>query len=287
MGKIRTSNPCGEEFLENYGNCCLGSINLDLHIKDNEFDWELLEDTTRIAVRFLNDVIEVNSFPLPILREVNLDTRRIGLGVMGWADALVRMGIPYDSEEALELADKLGGFLNSMAWDESAKVAEERGAFPQYEDSALKEWGMPPVRNASVITIAPTGTISRIAGCSSGIEPHFAMAWWSNVLWTDHEGSSSRLLDAPASVTESLEDALGTEEAARRVLEQIVENPDNSEKIMGDHGLDAAVYRTAMKVSADAHVRMQAVWQKHVTNSVSKTINLHNSASVQDVKEAY
>ena len=287
MGKIRTSNPCGEEFLENYGNCCLGSINLDLHIKDNEFDWELLEDTTRIAVRFLNDVIEVNSFPLPILREVNLDTRRIGLGVMGWADALVRMGIPYDSEEALELADKLGGFLNSMAWDESAKVAEERGAFPQYEDSALKEWGMPPVRNASVITIAPTGTISRIAGCSSGIEPHFAMAWWSNVLWTDHEGSSSRLLDAPASVTESLEDALGTEGAARRVLEQIVENPDNSEKIMGDHGLDAAVYRTAMKVSADAHVRMQAVWQKHVTNSVSKTINLPNSASVQDVKEAY
>ena len=287
MGKIKTSNPCGEEFLENYGNCCLGSINLDSHINEGDFDWDLLEDTTRTAVRFLNDVIEVNSFPLPKLREVNLDTRRIGLGVMGWADALVRMKLSYDSEEALELADRLGSFLNSTAWDESARIAEERGPFSQYEDSALKEWGMPPVRNSSVITIAPTGTISRIAGCSSGIEPHFAMAWWSNVLWTDHEGSSSRLLDAPASVTESLESVLGSEEEVKRILEQIIEDPDNSDKIMGDHGLDAAIYRTAMKVSAEAHVKMQAVWQKHVTNSVSKTSNLPNSTTVQDVKEAY
>ena len=218
MGKIKTSNPCGEEFLENYGNCCLGSINLDAHITGNDFDWESLEETTRTGVRFLNDVIEVNSFPLPVLREVNLDTRRIGLGVMGWADALVRMGIPYDSEEALGLADKLGGFLNKTAWDESARIAEERGPFPEYEKSALKEWGMPPVRNASVITIAPTGTISRIAGCSSGIEPHFALAWWSNVLWQDHEGTSSRLLDSPSSIVESLKSAIGTEEAAREVL---------------------------------------------------------------------
>jgi len=287
MGKIKTSNPCGEEFLENYSNCCLGSINLDLHINGTDFDWELLEDTTRTAVRFLNDVIEVNSFPLDKLREVNLDTRRIGLGVMGWADSLVRLGLSYDSEEALQLADKLGAFLNSTAWDESARIAEERGPFPQYENSALKEWGMPPVRNSSVITIAPTGTISRIAGCSSGIEPHFAMAWWSNVLWTDHEGTSSKLLDSPSSVFQSLQEALGTEDEAKRILEKIVEDPDNAEAIMGDHGLDATVYRTAMKISAEAHIKMQAIWQKHVTNSVSKTINLPNSASVQDVKDAY
>ena len=287
MGKIKTSNPCGEEFLENYSNCCLGSINLDLHINGTDFDWELLEDTTRTAVRFLNDVIEVNSFPLAKLREVNLDTRRIGLGVMGWADSLVRLGLSYDSEEALQLADRLGAFLNSTAWDESARIAEERGPFPQYENSALKEWGMPPVRNSSVITIAPTGTISRIAGCSSGIEPHFAMAWWSNVLWTDHEGTSSKLLDSPASVFQSLQEDLGTEDEAKRILEKIIEDPDNAEAIMGDHGLDAAVYRTAMKISAEAHVKMQAIWQKHVTNSVSKTINLPNSASVQDVKDAY
>ena len=287
MGKIRTSNPCGEEFLENYGNCCLGSINLDLHIKDNDFDWDQLEDTVRVAVRFLNDVIEVNSFPLPKLREVNLDTRRIGLGVMGWADSLVRMGLSYDSDGALDLADKLGSFLNSTAWDESAKIATERGPFPQYEDSALKEWGMPPVRNSSVITIAPTGTISRIAGCSSGIEPHFAMAWWSNVLWKDQEGTSSRLLDAPASIVESLVEALGSDEAANKVLEQIIEDPDNAENIIAGHGLDSAVYRTSMSISAEAHIKMQSIWQKHVTNSVSKTINLPNSATIQDVKDAY
>lgn len=287
MGKIKTSNPCGEEFLENYGNCCLGSINLDLHIAGNDFDWATLEETTRTAVRFLNDVIEVNSFPLSKLRDVNLETRRIGLGVMGWADSLVRMGIPYDSEEAIALADKLGAFLNSTAWNESANVAEERGPFSQYEQSALKEWGMPPVRNSSVITIAPTGTISRIAGCSSGIEPHFALAYWSNVLWTDHEGSSSRLLDAPISVTESLEDKLGSSDAVNRVLEQIVENPEQGDSIMSEHGIDPAVYRTSMNVSPEAHVKMQAVWQKHVTNSVSKTINLPNSATIQDVKDAY
>ena len=287
MGKIKTSNPCGEEFLENYGNCCLGSINLDLHINDGDFDWESLEHTTRTAVRFLNDVIEVNSFPLPQLRETNLNTRRIGLGVMGWADALVRMGLPYDSQEALDLADKLGEFLNSTAWDESANVASERGPFPEYENSALKEKGMPPVRNSSVITIAPTGTISRIAGCSSGIEPHFAMAWWSNVLWQDHEGASSRLLDAPISITQSLEQELGSEQAVREVLEKIVEDPENAEKIMGDHGINSDVFRTSMRVSAEAHIKMQSIWQKHVTNSVSKTINLPNSATIQDVKDAY
>ena len=287
MGKIKTSNPCGEEFLENYGNCCLGSINLDLHIDGNDFDWEILEETIRTAVRFLNDVIEVNSFPLSKLRDVNLETRRIGLGVMGWADCLVRMGIPYDSDDAIALADKLGAFLNDTAWDESSIIAEERGPFSQYEHSALKEWGIPPVRNSSVITIAPTGTISRIAGCSSGIEPHFALSWWSNVLWTDHEGSSSRLLDAPISVTESLENTLGSRDAVNKVLEQIVANPEQGDSIMSEHGIDPAVYRTAMNVSSEAHVKMQAVWQKHVTNSVSKTINLPNSATIQDVKDAY
>ena len=127
LGRIETSNPCGEEFLENYGNCCLGSINLDKHIGDGRIDWETLELTTRTAVRFLDDVIEVNEFPLPKLREVNLATRRIGLGVMGWADALVRLNVAYDSQEAIDLADELGTRMNEIAWDESAKLAEERG----------------------------------------------------------------------------------------------------------------------------------------------------------------
>ena len=287
MGRIETSNPCGEEFLENYGNCCLGSINLDLHVNNGTFDWDSLEETVRTSVRFLDDVININTFPLPRLREVNLATRRIGLGVMGWADALVRMGIPYDSQEGLDLADELGGFVQRIAWDESANLAKERGPFPEYEGSALRQRGLPPVRNSSVITIAPTGTISRLAGCSSGIEPHFALAWWSNVLWKDHEGSSSRLLDAPASITESLRHELGDDARVRQVLEEITENPEGAESTLKEHGLNPSVYRTAMAISPEAHVRMQAVWQKHVTNSVSKTINLPNGASIDDVREAY
>tara|TARA_B100000315_G_scaffold257118_1_gene304893 strand:+ start:12907 stop:15408 length:2502 start_codon:yes stop_codon:yes gene_type:complete len=287
LGRIETSNPCGEEFLENYGNCCLGSINLDNHVGQYGLDWDGLEETIRTAVRFLDDVIEVNSFPLPKLREVNLATRRIGLGYMGWADALVRLGLPYDSAEAQALAQELGGFVERIAWDESHNLAVERGPFPEYENSDLKARGLPPVRNSSVITIAPTGTISRIAGCSSGIEPHFALAWWSNVLWQNPDAASSRLLDAPASIRETLADHLGDDEAVKRVLERIAESPDDAAAILGEHGLDPAVFRSSMAISAEAHVRMQAAWQEHVTNSVSKTINLPNSATVADVKAAF
>ena len=287
LGLIETSNPCGEEFLEDYGNCCLGSIDLYKHVSDTGFDWDELERTVRTSVRFLDDVIEVNTFPLPKLREVNLATRRIGLGVMGWADALVKLGVPYDSEEALDLTDKVAGFIKDTAWDESAKLAEERGPFPEYEKSALKERGLPPVRNSSVVTIAPTGTISRLAGCSSGIEPHFAVAWWSNVLWDDQEGASSRLLDAPVSVSEVLGETLGDEDGVRDVLSQLADNSEDAERILAENGLDASSFATAMAISSEAHVKMQAAWQKHVTNSVSKTINLPNSATVEDVADAY
>ncbi len=287
MGRIETSNPCGEEFLEDHGNCCLGSINLDRHVRDGAFDWSALEETVRTSVRFLDDVINVNEFPLPSLREVNLATRRIGLGVMGWADALVRLKTPYDSPEALEMAEELGGFLNRVAWDESRRLAEERGPFPEYERSALKERGAPPVRHSSVLTIAPTGTISRIAGCSSGIEPHFALAWWSNVLWKDHEGTSSRLLDAPASVWETLREHLGGEDEVRGLLEQVADHPAEAEEALARHQMDASIFRTAMAISPESHVRVQAKWQEHVTNSVSKTINLPGSATVQEVQDAF
>ena len=283
---------CGEEFLENYGNCCLGSINLDKHIAPGgeNFDWDGLGYTVRTAVRFLDDVIEVNQFPMQKLRDVNLATRRIGLGVMGWADALIRMGIPYDSPRALELTEAVAGFIHDTAWDESARLASERGPFPEYEDSALKTRGMPPVRNSSVITIAPTGTISRLADCSSGIEPHFANAWWSNVLWKGSDGGGAageRLLDAPKSVWEALRERLPDEEQVRAVLEQLADAPDDAERIFTENGIDPAHFRTSMLISPEAHVRMQAAWQKYVTNSVSKTINLPNSATIEDVEDAY
>ena len=254
------------------------------------FDWDSLGDTVRTAVRFLDDVIEVNQFPMQKLREVNLATRRIGLGVMGWADALVRMGVPYDSKRALELTEELGKFIYDTAWDESARLASERGPFPEYETSALKTRGMPPVRNSSVITIAPTGTISRLSDCSSGIEPHFANAWWSNVLWKGIDGAGEageRLLDAPKSVWEALRERLADEEQVRAVLEQLADDPDGAERIFTENGIDPAHFRTSMLISSEAHVRMQAAWQKYVTNSVSKTINLPNSATIKDVEDAY
>lgn len=285
MGRIETSNPCGEEFLENYGNCCLGSINLDKHVVNGSIDWVTLEDTIQTAVRFLDDVIEVNRFPLERLREVNLATRRIGLGVMGWADALVRLGVSYDSPEALALANYLGQFLHDIAWEESRNLAVDRGAFPEYERSALKERGYPPVRHSSVITIAPTGTISRIAGCSSGIEPHFAVAWWSNVLWDEQESASSRLLDAPTSVRESLWDQLTDHVIVDRVLGQVADDPTHAADILSEYGIESAVFSTTLQIRPMAHVYMQAMWQKHITNSVSKTVNLPESATVEDVRE--
>ena len=296
LGKIQSSNPCGEENLENYGNCCLGSCNLERHVvvKDGQaqLDYDALGETVRSAVRFLNDVIEINQFPLDKLREVNLATRRIGLGVMGWADTLVLLGIPYDSAEGVALAEKVGKFIVDTAWDESAKIAAERGPFSEYENSALKAQGFPPVRNSSVFTIAPTGTISRLSDCSSGIEPHFANAWWSNVLWkgdgNDGGGEAGkRLLDAPKSVRDALTTKLRNANRASAVLSQIADDPDSAQDILSAHGLDAGVFRTAMEISPEAHVRMQAAWQKNVTNSVSKTINLPNDATVEDVENAY
>ena len=290
MGDIQTSNPCGEEFLENYGNCCLGSINLDKHVSIHGFDYESLGNTVRTAVRFLDDVIEVNQFPMQKLRDVNLATRRIGLGVMGWADALIRMGVPYDSPRALELTERVAGFIHDTAWDESARLASERGPFPEYENSALKARGMPPVRNSSVVTIAPTGTISRLADCSSGIEPHFANAWWSNVLWKGSDGAGEageRLLDAPKSVWEALRERLSGEEQVRAVLGQLADTPEDADRIFTENGIDPAHFRTSMLIGPEAHVRMQAAWQKYVTNSVSKTINLPNSATIEDVENAY
>lgn len=290
MGDIQTSNPCGEEFLENYGNCCLGSINLDKHVGIHGFDYESLDNTVRTAVRFLDDVIEINQFPMQKLRDVNLATRRIGLGVMGWADALIRMGVPYDSPRALELTEQVAGFIHDTAWEESARLASERGPFPEYENSALKTRGMPPVRNSSVVTIAPTGTISRLADCSSGIEPHFANAWWSNVLWKGSDGAGEageRLLDAPKSVWEALRERLADEEQVRAVLEQLADAPEDADRIFTENGIDPAHFRTSMLIGPEAHVRMQAAWQKYVTNSVSKTINLPNSATIEDVENAY
>ena len=216
---------------------------------------------------------------------MNLKTRRIGLGIMGWADALVDLTVPYDSEQAVDLARKVGRFIRETAWSESEKLAAQRGPFPEYESSRLKEQGMPPVRHSSVTTIAPTGTISRLANCSSGIEPHFALAWWSNILWEDHDGTSTRFLDAPLPVRRALVADFG-EEQAGETLAQLANDPTWRGEAIEDLITRRGV-RTAMAIDPDWHVRMQAVWQENTTNSVSKTINLANDATAEDIAKAF
>jgi len=240
-------------------------------------DWAELERVVRLAVRFLDDVIEVNPYPLPQIDATAKANRRIGLGIMGWADLLFTLGIPYDSQAALDLADRLMAFIEETGHDQSARLAEERGPFPNWSRSIHRQGQ--PLRNGTVTTIAPTGTISMIAGCSSGIEPVFALAFEHRVKSPEGE----RVLTF---VTEAFErlarqrgfhsDALMAE-VGRRGSIQHVPGVDEAVK---------AVFKTAHDIDWRWHVRHQAAFQKHTDNGVSKTVNLPHEAGDDDVAGA-
>lgn len=254
LGPIQATNPCGEQPLHAYESCNLGSLNLSNFFapkKKDQFDWERFKRILQIAVRFLDNVIEVNRYPLPEIEQTTKGNRRIGLGVMGLADLLIKMKIKYDSQKAIKLAEKIAAFLRKHAEAESSKLAESRGSFPNIEHSTFNG---KPMRNATVLTIAPTGTISRIAGCASSIEPVFAFEF------------TSKIIDG------ELKDVHPLYEEWR------AKNPD---KPLPDY------FRTAHDITPEWHIKMQAAFQKHVDNSVSKTINFPNSATKEDVKDAY
>ena len=241
-------------------------------------DWDELERVVRLAVRFLDDVIEVNPYPLPEIDATVKVNRRIGLGIMGWADLLFALDIPYDSQEALDLADRLSAFVEAKGHDQSARLAEERGAFPNWSRSIYGRGR--PLRNSTVTTIAPTGTISMIAGCSSGIEPVFALAFEHRV----KSGEMERVLRFVSQSFERLgrergfySDALLSEVARHGSLQGIPGVPDDVR----------AVFKTAHEIHWSWHVRHQAAFQRHTDNGVSKTINLPKEAGESDVAEAY
>jgi ribonucleoside-diphosphate reductase alpha chain len=282
LGQIEATNPCGEQPLLPNEACNLGSLNVAqfVRLRDGRWavDWEELERVVRLAVRFLDNVIEVNPYPLPEIDATVKANRRIGLGIMGWADLLFALEIPYDSQEALDLADRLIAFVEEKGHEQSARLAEERGAFPNWSRSIYRNGR--PLRNSTVTTIAPTGTISMIAGCSSGIEPVFALAFEHRVKGADME----RVLRFVSQSFERLgrergfySDALMDEVARRGSLHGIPGVPDEAR----------AVFKTAHEIHWSWHVRHQAAFQRHTDNGVSKTINLPTEAGEGDVAEAY
>jgi ribonucleoside-diphosphate reductase alpha chain len=275
---IEATNPCGEQPLAPNDACNLGSINLDKFGRPDDpaapIAWDELERVVRLSVRFLDDVIQVNPYPLKeILDEVHAN-RRIGLGVMGWADLLIQLGIPYDSEAALELGDKVMEFITTIGRDESVRLAEERGPFPNWSQSIYRDGR--PIRNSTVTTIAPTGTISIIAGCSSGIEPLFAVAF-SHIVGDRHLTFVNPHFETVARRRGFYSSELMDKVARDGTLHGISEVPEDVKR----------VFVTAHEIEPKWHVRMQAAFQRHTDNGVSKTINLPRTASVEDVANAY
>jgi ribonucleoside-diphosphate reductase alpha chain len=276
-GRIESTNPCGEQPLLPYESCNLGSINLAKMVKpeSKEIDWDKLRDTTWKAVHFLDNVIDVNKYPLQKIEEMTRANRKIGLGVMGWADMLIQLGTPYNSDRAVHLAEELMEFIQKEGTHTSAALAEQRGVFPNYEGSVYD--GNIRLRNATVTTIAPTGTLSIIAGCSSGIEPIFAVSFVRTVM----EGT--KLIEInPYFEKVAKERGFWTRELMERIADR--GSVQDFDQIPDDV---KAIYMTAHDISPSEHIAMQAAFQKYVNNAVSKTVNFPHKATPKDVEDVY
>ena len=276
VGIIESTNPCGEQPLLPYESCNLGSINLSKMVEDGKISWGKLRETVRNAVHFLDNVVDANVYPLEEIAAITRANRKIGLGVMGFADMLIMLGVPYDSEEALKLGEQVMRFIEEESHKKSQEIAEARGSFPNFKRSIWKD-KYSAFRNATVTTVAPTGTISIIAGCSSGIEPLFAVSFMRNVL------GGARLFETNA-LFEKTAKARGFYSA--KLLEEIART-GSVQKIAGVPDDVKRLFVTALDIDPVWHVKMQAAFQKFTDNAVSKTVNLQNDAKVEDVREIY
>ena len=281
LGAIESTNPCGEQPLLPYESCNLGSINLAnmLATQDGHarIDYDKLRTTVQTAVRFLDDVIDMNNYPLPEIRHMTVGNRKIGLGVMGFADMLIALGIPYDSDEALAMAQELMSFIQEESGAASCNLARERGPFPNYDVSVFPERGGAKRRNATTTTIAPTGTISIIGGVSSGIEPIFALSYTRNVMDNDHLVEVHPLFDAEMRRRGLYSVERMTELSKVGTLRHMESIPEDI----------ARVYVTAHDISPEAHLRMQAAFQKYTENAVSKTVNFPSDATRDDIRKVF
>ena len=279
IGEIESTNPCGEQPLLPYESCNLGSINLEKMLKEENgvfaIDYEELERIVKLGVHFLDNVIEVNKYPLKEIEEMTKRTRKVGLGVMGFADMLFRLNIPYNSEEAIQTAEKVMSFIQKKAWETSAELAKTRGAFPAFKESTLKDGT--PVRNATTTTIAPTGTISIICGTSSGVEPLFAISFIRNVMDNDELLEVHPYFSEVAKREGFYSAELMKKIAKEGTLAHLEEIPEHIRKI----------FVTAHDITPEYHIRMQAAFQKYTDNAVSKTVNFPHSATREDVRDVY
>jgi ribonucleoside-diphosphate reductase alpha chain len=275
VGQIESTNPCGEQPLLPFESCVLGSLNLAQFAGDGDVDWDRLRGAIHDGTRFLDDVIDANRYPLPEIERVTKANRKVGLGVMGFHDLLIRLRIAYDDDAALALGEKIAAFLEQESLAESARLATVRGAFPNWERSRWALAGHVPLRNATTTTVAPTGTISIIAGCSSGIEPIFAVSYVRHVL------DGEKLVETHPELTRLLA-GIASEGTAKRLAER--------GRARGLDEIPAELQRlfpTAHDLSPDVHVRMQAVFQKHCHAAVSKTVNFPPEATPSDVARVY
>lgn len=280
LGEIEATNPCGEVPLRPYDACTLGSINLSnfFVIKDDTptIDFQRLGDTVKNCIHFLDNVLDMNQYPVAEIYEVTKASRKIGLGVMGWADLLIKLGVPYTSTKALNLANEVMRFINGAAQKASEELAIERGPFPLFEDSKWNEVDFKPRRNSTVTVIAPTGTISVIAGCSSGIEPIFALQI------TRNQAGMTMVDLNPEFIACAKKNGFYSEDLMLQVKEtgSVQGNPNVPEEFQ-------QLFMIANEISSERHILMQAAFQKHVEDAVSKTINMHNKAPVDAVEKAY
>jgi len=283
LGEMESTNPCGEQPLLPYEACNLGSINLGkCYLKgknghDSEIDWEELKRIVHLSVRFLDNVIDASQYPLPQITDMVEQNRKIGLGVMGWADLLYQLKIPYNTQTAVDLAERVMKFVRDEARSASKQLAAERGHFPTYVQSVFGEANLGPYRNATTTTIAPTGTLSIIAGCSSGVEPLFALSFVRNVMDGD------RLVETNPFFEQAVKDA---DAFSPSLMEEIAKG--GSIQKMDHLPLELReVFVTAMDIEPIWHLKMQAAFQKYTDNAVSKTVNLPNEATKEEIWDIY
>ena len=277
LGAMETTNPCGEQPLLPYESCNLGSIDLSRLVSGKDIDWQQLGQLVDTGVRLLDDVIDANRFPLKEIERMTLGNRKIGLGVMGLAQAFIRLGIRYDSQEALDKAEAIMAFISERAVACSRRLGRERGSFPNFPESTWKQRGFDAMRNATLTTIAPTGSISVIAGTTSGIEPLFAISYVRDVMDGVHlletNADFQRIAAEKGFLTEDLMNRIAHSGSIRH-LEQI---PREVREL----------FVTALDIEPQWHIRMQAAFQKHVDNAVSKTVNMSRDAGIDQVRHAF